>query len=504
MASISSKSVHTLVQQLDSAALLANKEVDDANGEGDGYAALLLESLGIDNWITIMHTYMTAGEEATKSLIRQLHEDLPSLLETDAEEEGRASDLARMISKTLSWVDSDKNVLPCEVEKAPEVCKVNVPALVRSNPLICFDVFSEEEQQVMADSLENLQTSQIDERSEFTDGGDYFIPTDTPRMIEYRVSDKQSMMWKTTNINNLAPLSICVWAKLVNLTKDELSTCETNAINGVMRTKIYLLKDSIKMTSFRDKYRCSDVASVRIKLDMPTDSSRPLQKHKSALWNWHRPYLRCNCKSEYGKKTAACKGEIVWLDHAFWYILNNLADFFPRDSVMAFLIFLGSDARDAVLSQVTFMYTRQLMIKTACEIYSAPKDKTLIRYGDAAGIRMLEKLIKPASFSDNLVSNRIQNSQKKRPQTANPLNLNTAPTRFVPNGRGRGRGRLMIGRNYNTPRSGSSSNRSASSSVTTSFSNRPNIYGRGSPIGRRNLGPYTTGPGGRTGTYCMG
>ncbi|KAL3687338.1 hypothetical protein R1sor_013647 [Riccia sorocarpa] len=353
MASIASTAVHTLIQQLDNAALAANKDLDAANGEGDGYAALLLESLGIDNWITILHTFMTSGEDTTLSHIRQLHEDLPALLETDVEEEGRASDLAKIIGKTLSWIDLEKNMVPGEVDVVPDICKVDVPALVRSNPLICFDVFSNEEQQQYEDSLENLQSSQIDERSEYTDTGDYFIPTDTPRTIKYRVSDRHSMMWKTSNINSLAPLSICVWAKLANLTKEELSACETNAINGVIRTKIYLLKDTIKMTSFRDKYRCSDVASVRIKMDMPKDSSRP-GKHKSALWNWHRPYLRCNCKSEFNSKKS-CKGEIIWFDHAIWYILNNLADFFPKENAkaqfMAFLIFLGSDARDAVLAQ---------------------------------------------------------------------------------------------------------------------------------------------------------
>ncbi|KAL3696421.1 hypothetical protein R1sor_010497 [Riccia sorocarpa] len=93
MMSISSKAVHSLVQQLDTTAIYTNRDIDDANGEGDGYAALLIENLGINNWITILHTFRTSGEEAALTHIRQLHEDLPSLLETDVKEEGRRLNL---------------------------------------------------------------------------------------------------------------------------------------------------------------------------------------------------------------------------------------------------------------------------------------------------------------------------------------------------------------------------------------------------------------------------
>ncbi|KAL3683561.1 hypothetical protein R1sor_001583 [Riccia sorocarpa] len=163
MASISSKAIHALVQQLDIAAVQANKDADSTLGEGDGYAALLLESLGIDNWITVLHTFMTAGEDATITHIRQLHEDLPALLETDVEEEGRASELAKVIGKALSWIDLEKSVIPGEVESTPDTCTVDVPALVKSNPLICFDVFSSDEQTQLNDSLDGLHSSQIDD-----------------------------------------------------------------------------------------------------------------------------------------------------------------------------------------------------------------------------------------------------------------------------------------------------------------------------------------------------
>ncbi|KAL3691775.1 hypothetical protein R1sor_005426 [Riccia sorocarpa] len=93
MAAIPAQSVHALIQQLDLAAVESNKE---GNGDSDSmeHAALLLESLGIHHWLGIQHTFSTKGEEATLSCIRQLHEDIPNLLEADLIEDGRADKLA--------------------------------------------------------------------------------------------------------------------------------------------------------------------------------------------------------------------------------------------------------------------------------------------------------------------------------------------------------------------------------------------------------------------------
>ncbi|KAL3689409.1 hypothetical protein R1sor_015718 [Riccia sorocarpa] len=131
MASVSSKAVHTLIQQLDVTVVQAKKDAESTNSVGDCYAALLLENLGIDNWITILHTFMTGGEDATLSLVRQLHEDLPALLETDGEEEGRVSELAKIIGKTLFWIDLEKSVIPEEVIPTPDSCSGDVPAQVK-------------------------------------------------------------------------------------------------------------------------------------------------------------------------------------------------------------------------------------------------------------------------------------------------------------------------------------------------------------------------------------
>ncbi|KAL3681382.1 hypothetical protein R1sor_024338 [Riccia sorocarpa] len=82
MAAITSKTVHELIQQLDKAAVTVNKDDSEEfeNGDGNCHAALLIESLGIDNWVQLFHTFTTKGEEATLAAIRLLHDELPAML----------------------------------------------------------------------------------------------------------------------------------------------------------------------------------------------------------------------------------------------------------------------------------------------------------------------------------------------------------------------------------------------------------------------------------------
>ncbi|KAL3687757.1 hypothetical protein R1sor_014066 [Riccia sorocarpa] len=428
MAAIPAKNVHTLIHQLDLAAVEANKEVagELELPENENQAALLLESLGIHHWLNIQHTFSTKGEDTT----------------------------------------------------------------VKSNPLINFAIFTEEEKASFTEGLESLTASATGEKASVNDNGDPYIPTDTPRTIEYRVSEKLGMMWKCSNMNNLAPITLDMWSKMVNLSEGELSACKSNAIQGIIPAKVISLRETIKMVLFRDKYKCTESVSVRVKVNVVTDSNR-VSKHRALLWNWIRPYFKCNCKFDSTRKK--CKGEIIWLDHAIWYIFNHMEDFFPLPSIqaryMAFLIFLGSEARTTVLAHCSFMYTRELMVETAMEVFADPSNRTLPEHGDANGVRMIERLMKPACFSDTIISNQIQAGSRRR--NRQPINLNSAPTRIIPMGRGqRMRGGRQFSGNrqfYQTPRSSSSSSRSFSSSFSgfPGPRNGPNF--RSMPIGRRNM-----------------
>ncbi|KAL3686412.1 hypothetical protein R1sor_008986 [Riccia sorocarpa] len=486
LAAITSRSVHNLIQQLDHAAVEVNSDNNDTLSQ-QGQAALLLDTLGISHWIALQFAFSKNGEEAALALVRQYHDELPQILEVDLIEDSRSEKLAADISVALSW-DSLERKIP--VDESNSVA--DVPTQVKNNPLISFDHFTEEEKSAYTNQLDNFSMTQASDLAANFDAGDPFVPVDTPRTVEYRVSEKSGMMWRISNMNNLSPISLDMWVKFANVSDAELKRCEQDAKQGSMVAKIHTLRDSIKMSSFRDKYKCPEVATVRIKMNLATDSSR-VPKHKVLMWNWLRPYLRCGYKNSFGKQ--GCIGEVCWFDHAVWYILNHLEDFFPHGSLtaryMAFLIFLGSDARNAVLAQCTFIFARRLMIEAAVEFFVDPTAQLLPQHGDLPGVRTIERLIKPACFSDGIITERIQGS-KKRPKTTQNLNLNTAPTRIVPMGRGqrmRG-GRSNFGyRQQNTPNSYNSRSSSSHSSGLQSVNshNRGGYRGKGSPLPRRNM-----------------
>ncbi|KAL2650614.1 hypothetical protein R1flu_018742 [Riccia fluitans] len=147
LASISSKAVHSLIQQLDGTAVEANRLalLDAVNSQPESTAALLLENLGIDHWFQLQVTFSVNGEEAALALIHKFHNELPMLLELDQMEETRAEKHAGMI------------------------------------------VFSSEEQAGYTESLDMLNVSSTNELAARTDEGDPYVPTDSARLIEYSV-----------------------------------------------------------------------------------------------------------------------------------------------------------------------------------------------------------------------------------------------------------------------------------------------------------------------------
>ncbi|KAL2631411.1 hypothetical protein R1flu_016097 [Riccia fluitans] len=318
----------------------------------------------------------------------------------------------------LSWVDLNCNLILAGDTATGEKPSVDILSEIRANLLINFAVFSFEEQAVYTKSLHMPNASSVNELAARTDDGDPYVLTDSARMIEYRVSEKNAMMWDIPNMNNLAPMTLEMWQKLIHASDSEQKTCLYNALNGVTPSKMVTMKDTIKMSCFRDKYRCGEPVSIRVKTTITIDSNR-VPKHKSILWNWLWPYIWCNCKSD-GKHEAdrnRCKGEMLWWDDAIWYIFNHLSDFFPQSIVegryMAFLIFLGGEARPAVLAHLSFLHVCKLMLDTAMEVFANPKARTLLEHGDAYGVCLIEQMMKPASFSDELISKETQTGTRR-------------------------------------------------------------------------------------------
>ncbi|KAL2652668.1 hypothetical protein R1flu_020796 [Riccia fluitans] len=89
LASISSKAVQNLIQQLDHIAVEANglALLDSVNFQPESSAVLLLENLKIDQWFQIQVTFSVSGEEAALAQVLKYHNELPTLLELDQMEE---------------------------------------------------------------------------------------------------------------------------------------------------------------------------------------------------------------------------------------------------------------------------------------------------------------------------------------------------------------------------------------------------------------------------------
>ncbi|KAL3696326.1 hypothetical protein R1sor_010402 [Riccia sorocarpa] len=323
MAAIPSTAVHALIQQLDKAAVEVNKEgVSESDpNEQENQAALLLESLGIHHWMNIQHTFSTKGEDATLSLIRQLHDELPNLLEADSIEDSRADKLSGIIARVLSWTDLKKNSHGSDKPDGSAGMCADICTQVKTNPMINFAIFSEEEKASFTEGLDSLNAAAAGEKAAVNDDGDPYIPTDTPRTVEYRVSEKNGMMWKCPNMNNLAPFTLDMWKKMTNLSEGEMTSCKDNASLGNITAKLIPLRDTIRMASFQDKYKCTEPVSVRIKVNVVTDSNR-VPKHRALLWNWMRPYLRCNCQVHgvpylLGRRgTFSCDGTVHFHVHS--------------------------------------------------------------------------------------------------------------------------------------------------------------------------------------------
>jgi hypothetical protein len=67
-----------------------------------------------------------------------------------------------------------------------------------------------------------------------------------------------------------------------------------------------------------------------------TNYSR-LTDHKNKLWNWMRPFLCCPCN---WYNSESCQGELLWFDHAIWFMFNHLEQLFSAQSLQDRLVLL--------------------------------------------------------------------------------------------------------------------------------------------------------------------
>jgi hypothetical protein len=245
----------------------------------------------------------------------------------------------------------------------------------------------------------------------------------------------------------LAPLTVEMLTQWACLTEPELVQCRNDAASGAFTSNVHTLHEDWPMNKFRNHFVCGKPGKLRTKMDMKTGHNRPFN-HKASLWNWRRPFIKCPCQ----RPKDNCDGEFLWLDHAIWYVINHLDDFFPNPSLRArfygFMVFLGKQIRKAVLALVTFLYVRKMMLKAGLQLCENPRATLLPEYDGAEGALTIERMMKPASFTEALDPAQSGDQHLKRPyqEISNPsssLDSNPAP-----------RGRPSAGRGFSGSNSG--------------------------------------------------
>ncbi|CAM6103462.1 unnamed protein product [Calypogeia fissa] len=342
-----------------------------------------------------------------------------------------------------SGSSSESPFTPVDSPVAADPQSTDLSCSIRNNPLLDLTWLTKDELIEMNVAIYVVDCSPI-----LTDGteevitGEPYVPVLPPRHIEWECSKEDGCMWKIKNINNLAPISIAMWQPWGTVSDVEVLQCRDRALNAVtIADKPHVFVSLLPMSAFGPpKYKCQVAAGAKVKGQLDTKNSR-LKDHKSKMWNWQHPFFRCSC---YFKP--ACKGQLIWLDHAVWYMLHHLEGFFTASSIQGRFVmlikFLSGDARRMVLDHIAFLYVREFIIEATQELIEHPEERFFAQYASSCGLRMVEAMVKPGSFSERSTFAQTGSNRKR-------LNLNTQPSNapksrgiyanpiFVP-GRGRG------------------------------------------------------------------
>ncbi|CAM6101336.1 unnamed protein product [Calypogeia fissa] len=230
---------------------------------------------------------------------------------------------------------------------------------IRSNPLINMEWLSVEEQASLNDSLEVVKVSQKSSK-EARGEVDPFVPSLPSRHAEWEVSKMEACMWRIPNISTLAPISREMWQAWGTISDAEVDVCCQNALKGVTLFETnppYLTKWPIKIFG-PPKYKCNYAAGAKVRGNLVTTCNQ-IEDHKGKLWGWHRPYFCCSCYNGYNNGVqTGCYGQLIWLDHAVWYMLNHLDVFFSASAIQGRFVmlmgFLSGEARKMVLDHLRF------------------------------------------------------------------------------------------------------------------------------------------------------
>jgi hypothetical protein len=320
-----------------------------------------------------------------------------------------------------------------------------------AHPFVIHMRVPEAHKAALEDLRESISATQTErERATLSNSSENFsIPFMPPRAVEELVAEKCHRVWTIPNLNLLAPISTSVWRIWTGLSEDDMRTCSESAEQNrsAFRGKHKLLHPF--SLSLFDHRKCqTEEVSILLKNELNTKEREPT--YLKELWNVGRPYMRCLCER---KATQGCTGEILWWDHAIWFLANNLEKFFPDElypslttKFVAFMYWMRDAGKMAVMGHLMFLHTRHWMMQSSVLLAADPEASIPSRFKDLPGYRKVERLFKPPSFSINQTSSPSPAPPHKRGR----FNLNVTspgpPAQSHPRNRqggyaGRGRGR---------------------------------------------------------------
>jgi hypothetical protein len=216
-----------------------------------------------------------------------------------------------------------------------------------------------------------------------------------------------------------------MWKFWTFLSDDEVKECEERALSCHNMTKKdgILIPNAFPLAMF-DHHKCTTTAiMLHAKQDMMTCNPRD-KKYSTTFWNCQRPYIRCSCVQD---AASGCKGNMLWFDHAIWFIINNLDRFFDDNyptlatKLGAFITWMSTAAREGVKMQITFAAVRKMMEDAALEYTVTPEARLLAKYYEAPRARKVERFIKPVVFSLATMPNPSPTANKRRKINVNAI-----------------------------------------------------------------------------------
>lgn len=228
-----------------------------------------MDVLGVKEWFTIFQLWRTETEAAGLNKLKQYFSTLSTITENDDTDVSASKRDSVKIAKALQMRDLDDTLNCAPQSEAVDTVSLVVPNPV--NPLVDMSVFSQDEKASLTDWIENPKSSQLSTEDEECYP---MVPIKPLRLIEFLVSECDSMTWHLDSFTQLAPISEEMWIAWAMLSAKDIEKCKNDALMGNVSCRQHTPAPHWPMSSFMGKYKCFQAGELWMKMDMPTGNGR--------------------------------------------------------------------------------------------------------------------------------------------------------------------------------------------------------------------------------------